>query len=286
MRYLPLSEFASFSRRFHIFEQGPGYDDALLAEGLFPPLPVCGDDLVWGFAILSAAERAGLDELPVVDIPNRGSLLSALKLENRSGRYSWTEKLAIAAICEEQGENEDRDAISRAVSGNSGFFSRIERYRKLPGYLASRVNEKKIDLGIAEKISALPETACDLVFSASGLSFSQTRGFLVNLAEIRLRDALTDDGVTALAKDTLASTDPAAALGRMRNPGLSELTDRFKQITTKYTNGTGVSLEPPEFFEGDAYTLSFTFSTGSELERKRKVVEKIEGICDQLEDLL
>lgn len=286
MRYLPLSEFVSLSRRFHIFDKGPGYDNTLLTEGLFPPLPVCGNDLVWGFTILSAAESAGLNELPVVDIPRQGSLLRALKLENRTGKYTWAEQLAIAALCEELGENEDHDAVSRAVSGNSGFFSRIDRYRKLPGYLANRVNAKRIDLGIAEKITALPEAACDLVFSACGLSFSQIRGFLVNLAEVSRRDTLSTDEVISRTTDALASTDPAAALDRVRNPGLSDLVARFDRITERYTKGTGVRIEPPQFFEGDGYSISFSFSTGGELERKRKVVEKIEGICDELEDLL
>jgi len=286
MRYLALSDFTSLSTRFRVFDKSPGWDAGLLAAGLFPPLPVCDNDLIWGFPIVAAAEDAGLHELPVTDIPRDGSLLRALKLENRAGKYSWREQTAIYTLWKEQQENEDRDAISVAVSGNRGFFSRIDRYMHLPGHLATRVNEGRIDLGIAEKIAGIPKAACDIVFSPSALSFSQTRTFLVTLSEIQKRDALTGDQVIALTDELAASDDPVTALEKMRNPGLSDLTARFEAVKERYTQHTGVTLEAPKFFEGDAYTVSFSFSNAAELVRKRRILEKIEEVSDELEDLL
>ena len=286
MRYLPLDGFASLSRRFHIFNPDLEYDRTLLTAGLFPPLPVCDDDLIWGFRILTAARNTGLKELPVIEISHDRRLLHALKLENRTGSYSWEERLAICLLGEELGDGEDRDAISHAVSGNRGFFSRIDRYRQLPDYLAARVNEGRLDLGIAEKVTEIPKAACDLVFSTPTLSFSQVRGFLINLSEIQRREAMSNDRVIAVTQELLSSSDPAAALGRIRNPGLSELTARFEAIKERYTEHSGVSLEAPKYFEGDAYTISFAFSTGLELQRKKRTIEKLEDASDELEDLL
>ncbi len=286
MRHLPLDSFASFSRRFDLFDPGLEYDQSLLAAGLFPPLPVCGEELIWGFRILDGAEKSGLEALPAVEISGKGRLLCALKLENRSGEYSWKERLAIYSLAMELGDDENRDAVSLAVSGNRGFFSLMSRYKKLPDYLTAGVNDGKLDLGIAEKVATLPKAACELVFSSTSLSFSRLRALLINLAEIQQRDALSDDRLIALTAELLDSGDPAAAAGRIRNPQLSLLTRRFEAIKAKYTRHTGVNLQAPLYFEGDAYTVSFSFSTGTELQRKMRTLEKLEDGCSELEDLL
>ncbi|MBN1685083.1 MAG: hypothetical protein JW852_00435 [Spirochaetales bacterium] len=286
MRYMTLPDIAALSRRFDVFETGPACDSQLLKARLFTPLAVCGDDLVWGFRFLKAAGAEGISELPVVQIEPHGRLLVALKLENRTGRYSWKERYSIYTLLGELGESEDAESISLAVSGNAGFFAMMKRYACLPGHLKAAINEGRLDLSIAEKVCTLPEAACDLVFSRTGLSFSMVRELLVNLAEIRRRDGLAAGEITALVRDVLAAGDPVKALFLIRNPELSGLTGRFEAFKDRYTAQTGVSLKAPLYFEGDGYTVSFSFSTKAELRRKRETIERLEEGCDELEDLL
>ena len=286
MRYMKLSGIEGLSQRFDLFDPEPAYDPELLKAGLFSPLALCGDDLVWGFRLLKAAVLEGFDELPVIELEPRDRLLIALKLEDRTGRYSWKEQLSICKLYDELSGGEDAGLISRAVSGNAGFFSRMKRYLTLPGHLKTAIDQGRLDPGIAEKVRTLPEGACLPVFSHTGLSFSMVREVLVGLTEISLRDGLTDGEVMALSRNVLSAGDPAGAIYRIRNPGLSRLTGRFEAVKERYTRQTGVNLEAPEYFEGDGYTVSFSFSTKTELQRKRKIIERLEEACDELEELL
>ena len=283
---MKLSGIEGLSQRFDLFDAEPAYDLELLKTGLFAPLALCGDDLVWGFRVLKAAALESFDELPVIELEPRDRLLIALKLENRTGRYSWKEQLSICKLYGELSRDEDAGLISRAVSGNAGFFSRVKRYSTLPGHLKTAIDRGRLDLGIAEKVSTLPEAACRPVFSHTGLSFSMVRELLVGLTEISRRDGLTDVEVMALSRNVLSAGDPVKALSLIRNPELSELAGRFEAVKERYTRQTGVNLEAPEYFEGDGYTVSFSFSTKLELQRKRKTLEKLEEACDELEELL
>ena len=286
MKHLSLEALSSFSRRFDIFDSGGEYDMALLTAGLLPPLPVHDSELIWGFRIIGAAEKAGLNELPAIEVTQSGKLLLALKLENRNGGYTWKEQLAIHTLALELGENEDHDSISLAVSGNRGFFPKIKRFKKLPGFLADRVSEGRIDLAIAEKVAMVPKEACDLAFRTQGLTFSQLRAFLTYLAEIQRRDNLSGQGVIALASEALRAKDPTAAVGRIRNPELTSLTERFEAVKEQFTRHTGVNLQAPPYFEGDAYTVSFSFRNSTDLQMKIRAIEKLKDGCSELEDLL
>ena len=286
MHNLPLSGIADLPSRFDVFASEPGYDPELLAAGLFPPLPICDTELIWGFRIIAAAREAGLSELPVVEVESRGRLLVALKLENRTGDYSWKERLSIYSLARALDGEEDYDSISLAVSGNRGFFSRMERYSNLPRHLRTAVEEGRLDLGIAEKVRGLPADACRLVCAHAGLSFSRVRESLIALAEIRLRDSLSDGEVLSLTGNALAADDPVRTLREIRNPQLTGLTRRFEEFKRQNTRDTGVHLEAPPFFEGDGFTVSFSFGTKEELHRRVRVLEKLENGYEELEALL
>ena len=209
--------------------------------------------------MLREAERAGIGELPLVEISRKNRLLTALSLENRTGSYSWKEKLAIFDLADELTEDEDRDAVALAVCGNRGFFSTVRRFAALPGHLAAAVTEGKVDLAIAEKAVSLPAEACRMVFEAGKLSFSRVRRFLIYLAEIGKRDELSCGKLIELTGRLLQADDPDEAIEGVRNPQLTGLTKRFQDIEERYLKNTGVRLDAPAFFEGDAYTISFTF---------------------------
>lgn len=281
-----LGDIAALSRRFDVFDAGRSYDRDLLVAGLFPPLPVCGDDLVWGFAILREARRAGLQVLPVEDVPQSKRLLCALKLEDRSGHYTPEEQVSIFKLALELGAAEDPQQISAAVTGKRGFFQKMERISKLPDYIASGVNNGRLDIGTAERIAGLPEAACKNATSSNTLSFSQVRHFLMYLDEIRRRDGLGAKETVALADELLAAEDPVDAISMIRNPMLAELRRKFERVKDRYTEHTGIQLTAPANFEGDSFNVSFSFSTRLEFVRKMRKLEKLEEGCGELEELL
>ncbi len=286
MRYMGLGDIAALSRRFDVFDALRSYDRDLLEARLFPPLPVCGDDLVWGFAILREAWRAGLQELPVADVRQSERLLCALKLENRSGRYTPEEQVSIYTLALEVGAAGDPEQISVAVTGKRGFFQKMERISKLPDYLAAGVNNGRLDIGTAERIAGLPEAACIKAISSNTLSFSQVRHFLMYLDEIRRRDGLGAKETVALADELLAAEDPVDAISTIRNPMLAELKKKFERVRDRYTEHTGLQLTAPANFEGDSFHVSFSFSTRLEFIRKVRKLEKLEEGCEELEELL
>ena len=286
MRYMKLPEIARLSRRFDVFDTSVGYDPELLAAGLFPPLAVSGGDLVWGFRILKSGSEAGLEEFPAVEIDGPGKLLSALKLENRAGGYSAKEQRTIYSLALELGEDEDPDLISLAVSGNRGFFTRMKRYERLPGYLTEGIDGGRLDIGTAEKITGLPQSVCKRVVAGHGLSFSHVRRFLVYLDEIRNRDDMREESLLKLVEELLSAGDPVAEICKIRNPGLANFTRKFEGVRDRYTRNTGIRLEAPDNFEGDGFTVSFSFSTKNELKRKIGTLEKLGEGCEELEELL
>jgi hypothetical protein len=287
MRYIPISAARELSRRFDVFDDDEAaYDNDLLEAGLFPPLAVCGDELVWGFRIVRGAAKIGLEQLPALEVQRRGRLLCALKLEGRTGKYSREEQLAIYKLALELGAGEEPQLLSLAVSGDGGFFSRTKRYAALPDHLLTGVQRGRLDIGTAEKLGGLPESVCKLVVSDSNLSFSQVRTFLLHLEEIMRRDGLQYKELYGLAGRLLSTGDPAGEIGKIRNPELSRLTRAFEGIQERYTRHTGIKLQAPRNFEGDEYMVSFPFRSKDDFLKKLRSLEKLKEGCEELEELL
>ena len=289
MRTIPVDEIQGFPHRFDIFATQPAFSRKLFAAGLYPPLPVCRGELIWGFHILRTAGAAGTPELTCTDIDECGiaTLLLALELENRTGDYSWEEQHSIALLAAElEPGGEASDPLSLAASGDRGFLSRISRYSSLPPHLKDLVNIGTLDIKTAERIVTLPAEVCEAVVRSGLFSFSKLRIFLVSLFEIGMRDSLSSEDLHELAGKLLSVEDPPAEIFKIKNPGLTKLTESFETIKSKHLADTGVSLEAPRYFEGDTFKLSFTFSARKELERKIEAIARLKGSYDELEELL
>ena len=208
-------------------------------------------------------------------------------MENRTGDYSWEEQYSILRLSAElEPDREASDALSLAVSGDRGFLSRISRFAALPPHLKEMADTGTLDIKTAERIETLPAEVCDTVVRSDRFSFSKLRIFLVTLYEIGIRDSLSSADMYELVERLLSTEDPLESVLRVKNPGLTDLSERFEAVKAKHLKNTGVSLEAPKFFEGDAFRVSFTFSTEKELERKIEAVGLIKDSCDELEELL
>ena len=89
-----------------------------------------------------------------------------------------------------------------------------------------------------------------------------------------------------LWEDALGSGDPLEKLGRLRYPRLTALEDRFRQIEAGSVKGSGITLSPPSFFEGDSYQVSFRFTSPQALSRKLQALQRLRSQSDELFSLL
>jgi hypothetical protein len=143
----------------------------------------------------------------------------------------------------------------------------------------------KIDAKTAHRSQNIPEetlTACENLLTR--LSFSSRRIFLEELADI-LADT-TPDEAQKITSRILGAEKPEEELHRIRMPGLTQLEERFKDISSRLVRGTGVKLTAPPYFEGGRFTLTFSFAGKDELKRKIRVLEKIADQGEELYDLL
>jgi hypothetical protein len=288
MKLVSVQELLNLSSRFDVFAKSAEVSRRLLLAGAVPPLPVCGGELLWGFAVLRACVAEGIETVFCIDGDWSGSakLLIALELESRTGSYSLEEQAAIAELANELGIVEDSEEVSKAVSGNSGFFPKIGHYMGLPGHLRTYVGSGRLDLKTAVRVAGLPEPLCRSACEREAFSHSELRIFLGLLYEIGMRDSMDAPQMTALGDRLLRSSDPMTSLNQLRNPGLTELEQRFRRVCQKYLTGSGVTLAPPKYFEGDTYLVTFPFADRGELSRRTETLRRLEEASDELEDLL
>jgi hypothetical protein len=215
-------------------------------------------------------------------------LLMILKLENRTGAYSWREQLQFSELAGELGITPGGGAekVSAALIGNSGFFQRIEKFKILKPWIQSLVEAGKLDLKIAARLDKLPREACDLSGRLPGFSFSDVRVFLTLFHEIILRDNLSPDNSSRFAEELLADDSPLERIVEIRSPELTDLHRRFSDVQHTYLSETGIKMSSPKHFEGDSYSITFSFRNRADLEKKTHVLANLGGACDELEDLL
>jgi hypothetical protein len=254
-------------------------------QGSLEPRPL----VVWGWHLLRVLEAGGAREVYVDEreLSPREALLLALALEGRRGSYRWEEMRRIAAYCGQFGIEAD-DEVSLAVTGDSGFLPRVERYRRLSPVLRSAVDSAAIDLKNAERLSGLPdELLAKLLEISQPLSHSNRRKMLALVREL-IKGRLMDP--EALLKEIEGHRDePAELLARLRRrryPELSSMEGRIERFNRDHLGGTGVALEAPANFEGRSFAVSFAFSNPQEFRSRLAALRRAEDHLEELVDLL
>ena len=292
--------------------------DALVEDGLIPPIPLSAGSnpvLVWGWPIVRQAAELGVAELETRTfcLSAADALILALQLEGRTSTYSWAEQAAVVNYLETSphgdsaGESStiaraagtetgaaDWPVFSRLVRGDGALVELIGRYRKLEPALRALVNDEFIALKTAERIRRVPGEFLSLHRRGLGLlSFSARRQFLELLAELMIQapgrtgtEACATAKVCTRASAALDEPDPVAALRRQRYPTLTHLEEQFCGIRRESLHGTGVDLTAPPYFEGDSFSVSFTFRNCAELVERTRALERLKGSCDQLFGIL
>ena len=213
----------------------------------------------------------------------------------READYSWAELAALSDLGASLGVELDRE-ISRAATGDGALAAKLARYRALPEQLGADLDAGRVDLRTAEQLAAhAADQACDAVARAERLSFSKRRQLLRLAVETlrreqqRPRQSRGSSSVLSLVDlidDAMAHPDPVSAISKRRYPSFTELSDRLDAIRVETIEKSGVELSEPPYFEGERYTVQFSFANGEELERRIAALERLKSRTRELQDLL
>ena len=101
--------------------------------------------------------------------------------------------------------------------------------------------------------------------------------------EIVGRDKLNARQAEKLVRSIFAADEPFDKVRKLRYPQLSDLEKRLADYKEKYLSGSGIVLHEPAYFEGDAFTLEFSFENKQQYEKKlnklERLKENIHEIC-------
>lgn len=296
MDYLSIEALNSLTAGFDLFTGSKPIKNELLELGLLPPLPVAGNELVWGFNLLCSAAKRGYSRLPVVRITRRPLielLRIAITTEDRAGNFTWGEMEKIYNLLVEKGSGELINSLSPLLLGHedSRLFTRVKEFSSLKTQLKVLVEEKLIDLKTALQCNnwqaALIEDIGALLRSGENpLSFSKRRIILNQLIEVSVKQGIPEEKILSLVRNTLNSADPLKTAQALRFPELTAMEERFLELKGKLLTGTGIKLTPPSFFEGENFNISFSFSSKKALEKKIDYLKTFAEKTDELFELL
>ncbi|MCF7929819.1 MAG: hypothetical protein K9L29_12160 [Spirochaetales bacterium] len=272
-----------------------GRRSEMVLRHAYPPLPVCGERLIWGFPLLEAAEDQRESRLLCREIggpgfsPEGGGtgdlIREALLLEGRVDRYSPGEQDRILALIERFGESDP--PVDGLVQRKGSFRRMVGQYRSLSKHLRLMVDEGWTDLKTAVAVNGLsPAAAVRLQEGAAGLSFSSRRLLLRYLYEASRRREAGENEQLELAGKILASKDPLEAAQALRFPFITDLERRFDGLRQEVLRKSGVELDHPPGFEGEAFTVRFDFRSPVDLERKIGKLKELKERSNELFDLL
>ncbi|MDX9801819.1 MAG: hypothetical protein RBT69_10840 [Spirochaetia bacterium] len=261
-------------------------------NGLYDLPFVDGTNVVWGFHILEAAAEEGMDRIYCRDLKKhnpsiREKLGTALLAEGRKDSYSWAEKERIYLFIKNVLPGDPDERLLALVQGGGSFIPSAVIYSSLPHYLKNLVEKGMVDLKTAKNCVNIPEKAFKLIEEYfNNLSFSKKRIMLVNISEIISRNTLDEKGSCNLAKEIMAGAEPSSEAEKRRYPDLSDSFSQFDAFCAENLKNTGITLKSPPWFEGDSFTVSFTFKSAKQLERIISSLERLKGKTDEIFRLL
>jgi ParB-like chromosome segregation protein Spo0J len=163
--------------------------------------------------------------------------------------------------------------------------AKIAAFSALPQGIKSLVAGGQLDLKSATRVRSLPEEVISKL-QASTLTFSKRRQFLNELFEVSRKRGLSQAEIRRAAEQAFQDPQPLETVHRLRFPSLTDLERRFAALEEQLLKGSGVRVEPPPYFEGDAFTVEFEFNSVKSFNRKLDALHALEGSLDALFELL
>jgi len=290
MERIPVSKLRDYDTELDIFSGTKPIElgSQVIRLGLHPPVVLNGKRIVWGFPLLAAAGDEG--DLPCANTEGgpMEDLILALTLEDRTNRYSFREKARILSylkahsLLSGRGPGKDISQVEALVQEEGSFIPSAESFSGLSPAAADAVDRGLIDLKTAAAFPLNEETA-SLLFAAE-LSLSERRIAYRLISEMTSSSRLPLEKERELAE--LAVREGTRALRRIRFPELTGLEEELSRIRASYLAGSGITLSPPQNFEGDRFTFSFSCGSVKQLKKIIAALNRIGENFGELENLL
>ncbi|NOY09293.1 MAG: hypothetical protein GXP33_10690 [Spirochaetes bacterium] len=283
---LPLKEIEQMEHPLELFDRSKQYDPDLLADNLYPPLPFSGNMLIWGYRIISAAKENGLTELACKEITGKGplqNLKTALKLENRRGKYSWEEKAKILEYLKNNNIGEKAVGLTAYIEEGSdtSWVKNAAIFRELSQPLREMIETGHIDFKTAALVRKFDDDIFLYIEKGKKLSFSQKRLLLTYFSEAVRRDKIDNSRTAELLKNILSSENPLKTVRELRFPKLSRMEKKYNALHSRYLLKSGIRITPPAYFEGDSFSVQFTFNSSKNLSEKIRKIQLIQEHIDE-----
>ena len=284
----------------HIFDFfSINYDDyknqetiELLKKELYP-LPVIDNEfIIWGFHIIDAAAEIGLKSLLCRNINLKKlsieeKLLVALQCENRCNNYSWDEKENIYMFINKELDGKASNSVLLLIQQEGLFINSVSLYNSFPAIIKDFIKKDIIDLKTAKNCSNIPKDGLELLEPyLLTLSFSNRRIILTNISEIIEKRFLDNEKSFSFIKEILKEENPFEVAVIARYPELSSCTEKFNNFNSVVLKGSGIKLKQPPYFEGNSYSVEFSFKSKKHL---GKIIDRLSYLkekCDEIFELL
>lgn len=251
--------------------------------------------IVCGFRRISVCRQIGKETITArilaEDFPVLDALTIAITENNFQRALSLVEKsAAIAKLSHEIGDDERLFEKSKhlGLAFNPAEFDKIGKIYTLNPLLRQGIQSEAIGLPVALKLDDLPEeakTAFAKLFNELRTSLNKQRELLTLVEEIALREdrsiaeILESDEVVAImetdADRNLKTARLRHYLKRRRTPSIIAAYEKFETAVKAVKFPPGVTLTPPEYFEGQNYTLTIRFRNMRELRARQRTIDTV-----------
>jgi ParB family chromosome partitioning protein len=172
---------------------------------------------------------------------------------------------------------------------NLSHIKKIQKIDRLPGFLQEGLLHNRISMDMAFKLNRLGKNESSVfleIFKELRLSRNKQKELLTNIQEISVRDdiplkqLLVSRDIQDILKDgeldrTLKTKRLRDIFKKRRFPHLYEKERQFFDSLKQINTGRRISLKPPDYFEGNWFTVNISFKDLKELDQHLKTLEQI-----------
>lgn len=274
--------------------------DSVKKAGVLEPLWVVEKGggqyrLLDGFRRLAAARKAGLEEMPALILSSGLDQLELFKarLARLEDRLSAVEASRVIERLAGEFSVSDEDLAATFLpllgfGSSRKILGEIRRLNRLEDSVARFCARKGVALRESSLWANFPtegQQAILVLVRAVKPGQNLMRNYLQLLGEIALRDSLPvqdiliDKGIRDVMLDPQMSKSGGREivhriLRQKRNPVMRKIEKDFHSARKELKLPEEVSLEPPPFFEGDFFTVSFKIKSAGEFKRKAEALHE------------
>ncbi len=299
---VPLSAI-NIDDRIFLITTDTSYDDlavSIKSVGLMnPPFLIhkaSGYRIVTGFRRINACHSLGWPDIDANVLKPDTPELECVKLAVSDNSFQRPLNLIetsrsinlIRSLIEED-EIFMKTATQLGLPNNLAVLKKMEILCHLPWSVQQGVLSESISLAMALDLGKLKNDAGCIfaeIFNSLKLSLNKQREILTLAGEIAIREDISVPELLAgkemrdiIGADDLDRTQKTRNLRlflkRRRFPELFTAEKKFKSGLKKLKLGPGVQLNPPKYFEGKTYILNLAFDNLTELEDRKKTLEKM-----------